>query len=377
MKSLRFYLLSVLVASVIWLSSLASAEQPPAPAPVVDAIVSAMGGTTAQRPQPISPPVKGGNIPSLPQTHCPSLGDEAYLYTEAACVEARESASNPVSETPHTVPEVATLDGEIPWRSSSRRRRPNLEARDRPIPAADNRTAIAAKPNARSPRFPKRIATQPTNDPVIPLRSSQLASPLATVPNRVTLLGILCKTFVAQAQEFAPVQLVNGGKPSISDQIVWTVPAQAIYTAPFSGIEGSPAGHEGTDYVHNDPKVTDVPVVAAAKGRVVYVRAGCPQSKLFGVNRELRECGAGWGNHVVVDHGDGLLSRYAHLAPESISVQVGDPITAGQFLGQMGNTGRSDTRHLHFEVGFAEQSLDACAPAQSFDWVYNPAVFGV
>jgi murein DD-endopeptidase MepM/ murein hydrolase activator NlpD len=383
MKSLRFYWLSALAAGIVLFSGFASAGQSIFTTPAVGPTLR-----LAQAPQLVDVPpavIAAGETAPLPQGNCPSLGDEAYLYTESACVEAREVTRNPVSETPNAAPEVAVLEGETPWYSGSRRR-PKLEARDRPIPAADDRTTIARQPrdsqrlvpqDHRSPRFPTRLEIKEPNDEVTPWLASQLVAPLEPVPNRVTLLGVLCKTFVTQEQEFAPVQLVDTGPPSRSKQLTWVIPAESTYIAPFSGVDGSPAGHEGTDYVHVDPGVTDVPVVAAAAGRVVYVRAGCPQSRMFGANRERRECGAGWGDHVVVDHGEGLLSRYAHLAPESVTARVGDQVTAGKVLGQMGNTGRSDTRHLHFEVGFAARALDACAPAQSFDWVYNPTVFGV
>ncbi|MDA0269349.1 MAG: M23 family metallopeptidase, partial [Cyanobacteria bacterium] len=245
--------------------------------------------------------------------------------------------------------------------------RPAIVAGDRTsLAVADDRNGVRARSDDRT-----------ASSEVTPFRTGQWADPVETVPIDVTALGILCKDFVTQEQEFAPVQLVDAGTPNGSEQLVWVPPAEATYQAPFSGSQGLPAGHEGIDYVNINPHQVDVPVVAAAEGRVVYVRSGCPQSRAFGVNRELRECGAGWGNHVVVDHGNGLLTRYAHLAPESVTVRVGKPVRAGEILGQMGNTGRSDTRHLHFEVGFAAQSLDACAPAQSFEVVYNPAMLGV
>ena len=45
------------------------------------------------------------------------------------------------------------------------------------------------------------------------------------------------------------------------------------------------------------------------------------------------------GNHVVIDHGNGLYSFYAHLQKGSIKVKVGDEVQAGEELGLLGNTG--------------------------------------
>jgi murein DD-endopeptidase MepM/ murein hydrolase activator NlpD len=102
------------------------------------------------------------------------------------------------------------------------------------------------------------------------------------------------------------------------------------------------------------------------------VRLGCPQSSALGRNKSARECGSGWGNHVVVHHGHGVYVRYAHLDPRGVTVGVGDQVRRGDRLGLMGNSGRSETRHLHFELGTRAGGFDPTAPSQSFDAVYDP-----
>jgi murein DD-endopeptidase MepM/ murein hydrolase activator NlpD len=61
---------------------------------------------------------------------------------------------------------------------------------------------------------------------------------------------------------------------------------------------------------------------------------------------------AGWdgsyGNAVVVEHGDGMRTRYAHLASDS--VRVGEQVSVGEVIGRVGSTGNSTGNHLHLEV---------------------------
>ncbi len=56
----------------------------------------------------------------------------------------------------------------------------------------------------------------------------------------------------------------------------------------------------------------------------------------------------GYGRCVVINHGDGLATRYAHLS--RIDVSLGEQVNRGEVIGNIGESGNADGPHLHFEV---------------------------
>lgn len=82
---------------------------------------------------------------------------------------------------------------------------------------------------------------------------------------------------------------------------------------------------------------SDVPIVATKSGTVVKVLHGDEAPNWVG-----------YGNGVVIYHGDGYYSHYAHMS--STAVSVNQTVTQGQLIGYMGNTGNSYGRHLHFQI---------------------------
>ncbi len=76
----------------------------------------------------------------------------------------------------------------------------------------------------------------------------------------------------------------------------------------------------------------------------------------------------GYGNAVLIDHGDGYLTHYGHLS--TISVTVGQHVTAGEQIGAEGSTGHSTGPHLHFEVhkGYYKN------PIEPTRWMYDHGV---
>lgn len=90
--------------------------------------------------------------------------------------------------------------------------------------------------------------------------------------------------------------------------------------------------HEGIDI----PMPAGTPIRAAKNG--VVTRTGDNSTMGF----------RGYGNFVLLDHGNGLESFYAHCS--SVAVRQGQRIMQGQIIGYVGSTGRSTANHLHFEV---------------------------
>ena len=64
----------------------------------------------------------------------------------------------------------------------------------------------------------------------------------------------------------------------------------------------------------------------------------------------------GYGNNIVIDHGYGHETLYAHLS--TMKVEVGDRVKRGEFIGTLGNTGRSTGPHLHYEIHHDGQPLN-------------------
>ena len=90
-------------------------------------------------------------------------------------------------------------------------------------------------------------------------------------------------------------------------------------------------------------------VHAVADGTVVRVLDGQPE-QTPGKLPDGQTPQTGDGNYVVLDIGNGRFAFYAHMQPHSLTVKVGDRVHTGDVLGLLGNTGNTDTPHLHFHV---------------------------
>lgn len=105
------------------------------------------------------------------------------------------------------------------------------------------------------------------------------------------------------------------------------------------------------------------PVYAMAEGVVVRVRSRAADHRarntwqgliylmtVEGFVRSVGAPGALFGNHVLIQHEDNTVAVYAHLRQASVPVKVGQRVSAGEQLGQVGNTGNSSEPHLHVHL---------------------------
>ncbi len=99
--------------------------------------------------------------------------------------------------------------------------------------------------------------------------------------------------------------------------------------------------HNGVDFARNSKgAVAGLPVLAAKSGTVSISKA------LKRTDGSYKS----YGEYIVINHGDGTLTLYAHMQAGSRKVQKGDYVSQGQVIGNVGSTGNSSGPHLHFEV---------------------------
>ena len=129
-----------------------------------------------------------------------------------------------------------------------------------------------------------------------------------------------------------------------SGSFAWPTSSRSISSA-FSPSRVNPVSgkilpHTGVDVAG----ASGDPVIAAAAGRVTF----------SGVN-------SGYGNCVMIDHGNGVSTLYAHMS--ALNVSEGDSVYQGDMIGRVGSTGNSTGPHLHFEIILGGTPVD---PMQYF-----------
>jgi murein DD-endopeptidase MepM/ murein hydrolase activator NlpD len=129
----------------------------------------------------------------------------------------------------------------------------------------------------------------------------------------------------------APITFPTGGSTPSAGGFIW--PVQGTLTSPYGPRWGRI--HEGIDIA----APTGTPLVAAAAGRVI-----------------LSGWSGGYGYLVVLDHGNGIATAYAHNS--SLVAGVGQDVVQGQLIAYVGNTGNSFGSHVHFEVRISGSPVD-------------------
>jgi murein DD-endopeptidase MepM/ murein hydrolase activator NlpD len=149
-----------------------------------------------------------------------------------------------------------------------------------------------------------------------------------------TLLALFLLPMSRGAAGPAPAERPEHG--SVQDILVWESPLPGAeitsrFGIRFNPIRQVPDHHNGIDVrTHGNP-----PVAAAADGRVAVATTRYRENE-------------GYGTVVILNHGNGFETVYAHL--DSLAVEEGQRVTAGQVVGIVGSTGVTTGPHLHFEV---------------------------
>ena len=250
-------------------------------------------------------------LESVAETHFGIDPDAADAASLPATGDATEPKPAKISAVDPTLPPEAQALARIEARQEDFAARLLAAVNER---AAKAETAVAAL--GLDPAALVRNAQVGRGGPFIPYRGKMgkakaLGASFAKLDGALFRMEVLERTLVAlPSGNPADVLMMSSGFGYRSD--------------PFTG---AGAMHSGLDF--RGPIGT--PILAAAPGKIVFVGQK-----------------SGYGNVVEVDHGQGILTRYAHLS--AFTTKVGSQVAAGEQIAKMGSTGRSTGSHLHFEV---------------------------
>lgn len=130
--------------------------------------------------------------------------------------------------------------------------------------------------------------------------------------------------------------------PVYDSGYVWPTPGHYYLTSEWNEDRGS-YNHGAIDIA--DGSIMNADVVAAESGVVVLSNNSCTHNY---AKDGSCGCGGGYGNYLMIDHGNGKATLYAHLT--SLTVSSGSYVQKGQLIGYVGSTGWSTGAHLHFET---------------------------
>ena len=126
----------------------------------------------------------------------------------------------------------------------------------------------------------------------------------------------------------------------------WPLPYDGVYLTSYYGYRYHPL--DGDWRYHSG---IDVSMSGAYGKNIVATRAGTVI-----LSSLESESGTGYGNYIIIDHGDGYTSLYGHCS--ALLVSQGQRVSRGQIIARVGNTGWSTGPHLHFEVRYNGETVD-------------------
>lgn len=176
---------------------------------------------------------------------------------------------------------------------------------------------------------------------------------------RAALALILSSAMPAMAEDFLLAQPIDCtlGQTCFIQQYVDRDPGPGA--TDFTCGSLSYDGHKGTDFALKDLDALEsgVDVLAAASGVVRGLRDGEPDTGLANAT-----AGKDCGNGVALSHPDGWVTQYCHLKQGSVAVEIGQAVAAGDAIGQVGLSGRTQFPHLHISVRHNDTVIDPFDP---------------
>ena len=162
----------------------------------------------------------------------------------------------------------------------------------------------------------------------------------AVITNYTTITEPINKVVLRGTKSLPSQSIYTGtGSPAITSGIWgWPTVSPYIVTSEFKYRWGRL--HAGLDISGCG---FGSPIYSIGAGTVIQVTSNCPGQGYLG-----SQCGGGYGNAVFIDHGNGMVVKYAHL--NTVNASVGQKVGRGTYVGTMGNSGSSSGTHLHFEV---------------------------
>ena len=158
---------------------------------------------------------------------------------------------------------------------------------------------------------------------------SSLKSEINASNEQIEELNRLIEDIIRQEQQ--------GDNPVYStDGFIWPLSSSYQYITTYFGYDAwRGSNHYGIDV--GNAGIGGANIYAAQSGTVIVAKSD------NGWN-------GGFGNYVIIDHGDGVSTLYAHMQENSVTVYKGQSVQVGQVIGKVGTTGWSTGNHLHFEV---------------------------
>jgi murein DD-endopeptidase MepM/ murein hydrolase activator NlpD len=246
-------------------------------------------------------------IEKMVETHVGDLPSDAKPGETVS--DSRSEASRTVRKVSAAIPEAAPL----------------ARTEERQLLFVERLTRLADRRSAAAEAAMRKLGLNPARMLASLEDRGAMGGPLIALPGSGNVMD---PRFRRLGLSLARMDALERGLQGIPQ----VLPAKLVQLSSSFGyrsdpIHGSAAFHAGLDF--KGP--TGAPIYAAARGRVSFVGRH-----------------PAYGNVIDINHGNGLLTRYAHMS--AFHSRIGQEVAAGQMIGAVGSTGRSTGPHLHFEV---------------------------